>query len=108
MKNLLKKINVFGLALILVGGVVLTTQNSFKTAAPYENYGQYTDPTISGVAINGNWYQEGTVPAEGYLFVCQEQEETECTFDFNQDPNSDPSNPSLNTDNGEFKLIETN
>jgi hypothetical protein len=107
MKQLLKKINVFGLGLILVGGGVLITQNSFKTAAAFENYGQFTDPTVSGVAIQGDWYQEGSIPVPGYLFVCNSLLENECTFDFENDPNIDPSSPVLKSDDGEFKLTTT-
>ena len=96
-----------GLALILLGAVAIITQNSFKAVAPYENYGLYTGSTIPGVATNGDWYQEGSVPAEGYLFICDALEDENCTFDFEQDPNLDPSNPIVNTDNGVFTLTTT-
>jgi hypothetical protein len=37
MKNLLKKINVFGLAVVLVCGVIFTTQSAFTSVDPLED-----------------------------------------------------------------------
>ncbi|MBB5440093.1 hypothetical protein HDC92_003791 [Pedobacter sp. AK017] len=55
MKNLLKKINVFGLAVILVCGVIFTTQSAFTTLTPPAD-GWYeisiTNPLFPEVAAN--------------------------------------------------------
>jgi hypothetical protein len=53
MKNLLKKINVFGLAVVLVCGVIFTTQSAFKGVAkldpPADGWFEVTviDPLLS-------------------------------------------------------------
>jgi hypothetical protein len=107
MKKIINQINVKGLALILLVAGFAATQSAFKTAAPYENYGQYTGTTIPGVAIKGQWYQEGSNPAPGYMFSCHYLEDKQCTFDFEQDPNSDPSDGILKQNDGEFKLVTT-
>lgn len=101
---MINQINVKGLALILLVAGFAATQSAFKTAAPYENYGQYTGATIPGVAVEGQWYQEGSIPAPGYRFICDQTEETDCTYDFEQDPNVDPSSPSSKVQLGIFNL----
>lgn len=105
MQKIINQINVKGLALILLVAGFAATQSAFKTAAQYENYGQYTGATIAGVAVEGQWYQEGSIPAPGYRFVCEQQRDAQCTFDFQQDPNNDPSGGILHEKDGEFELV---
>lgn len=104
MRKVINQINVKGLALILLMAGFAATQSAFKTAAQYENYGQYTGTTIPEIAVTGQWYQEGTIPAPGYQFVCNQTQQTDCTYDFEQDPNVDSSSPSSKTQFGVFEL----
>ncbi|SDL11335.1 hypothetical protein SAMN04487898_11535 [Pedobacter sp. ok626] len=100
MKNLLKKINVFALALILIGGVTIASQSAFSESSNvrFSGYGLYTGPTIPGTGvINNTWYDFNAPPA-GYQSVCNTSLDA-CT---RTAPN--PSSPKV--DDGQFDLEE--
>ena len=82
MKNLLKKINVFGLALILFGGMAIVSQSAFTSKSLLNTY--YYDQ------VSGTWkplsrtYQQnpGDDGYEPNTYRCNSNPATNCTGQF--------------------------
>lgn len=103
MKNLLKKINVFGLALILIGGLAITTQSAFTTANSATK-----SVTAGHYALNSldQW-----VPVN-YSLINQEEpggytcdntpSERICSGYFNTQPTSSTDQPDSDEENGDY------
>lgn len=99
MKKLLKKINVFALALILIGGVAISTQSAFTNAVAFEEYGYDYDTET--------WYNLNDLPS-GATFQCTVVDpltDPVCKRNYDGDPNGGTAIPGSITAGGYGSLI---
>lgn len=99
MKNLLKKINVFGLGLILAAGTVFVTQSAFTNVNTLEEYG-YDFNTST-------WYNLNALPP-GATFQCSiidPPTDPVCKQEFDGEPNGTGAIPGSVTEGGYGELI---
>lgn len=85
MKNFFKKINVLGLALILVGSLTIGIQSAFTKANSAPRYYFYDNDGTTGPNVAA-WHV--TPPAEELGIACESDDSKLCSAEFSSPPTS--------------------